>query len=370
MKTFTINILLAIFLLSGISNVSAKVWRVNNWPGVSADYNNINSAMSAASAGDTIHIEGTPYNYGDVTMTKRLVLLGSGYFISGYGNDTTQENVYPTCINRLWCNNGSQNSILTGITINGNPADNQYTLYFNTNNITLYRCYVVAGAPNSRNGLIRIEANINNITISGCYVYQTWSSTGCCPPWIQTINMGGNNTGIVITNNVIKQGGKTVSSYGSAWAIYMETNCYAVITNNVIMGSMRIFNSTFANNIQIICGQAGCYNTDGSYPNVTQNNIGNTTQFGTLNGNQQNVNMTDVFTYTNNESYDNHYMLKAGSPAIGAGVTGEDCGAYGGSTPYYRSGLPKVPSIYDAYIPATATTSTGIDINIKAKAHR
>ena len=56
-------------------------------------------------------------------------------------------------------------------------------------------------------------------------------------------------------------------------------------------------------------------------------------------------------------TFDNRYELKAGSPAIGAGVGGIDCGAFGGETPYKLSGIPFVPLIYQVNAPTTGNAS-------------
>jgi hypothetical protein len=127
------------------------------------------------------------------------------------------------------------------------------------------------------------------------------------------------------------------------------------------------------NNIQIIgsATASASFQQSGSYPNVVQNNIGNSTQFGTTNGNQSNVTMSNVFTYGPGDEYtDNHYTLKAGSPAIGAGVSGEDCGIFGGDGAYKLSGIPAIPAIFQAVIPATANTGDGITITIKSKTNK
>ena len=47
-------------------------------------------AYAAASAGDTIYIESSPVPYGPLDMYKRLVVIGTGYFLSE--NDSTQAN--------------------------------------------------------------------------------------------------------------------------------------------------------------------------------------------------------------------------------------------------------------------------------------
>ena len=80
--------------------------------------------------------------------------------------------------------------------------------------------------------------------------------------------------------------------------------------------------------------------------------------------------MTSVFVdYSGSlgKSDDAKWMLKAGSPAIGAGVSGVDCGAFGGVTPYVLSGVPNLPHIYEAAIPGTAYSDKGLSCTIKIK---
>src|SRR5258708_3568687 len=69
------------FLFVGLT-VSAKIWRVNNNVGVVADFNNVTSAIAAASVGDTIHIEASAAAYASFNVTKRLVIIGTGYFFT------------------------------------------------------------------------------------------------------------------------------------------------------------------------------------------------------------------------------------------------------------------------------------------------
>ncbi len=61
-----ITILTAIVILIAMT-ASATVWRVNNRPNVDADFTTLAAAYSGASAGDTIYLEGSPFNYGDAT---------------------------------------------------------------------------------------------------------------------------------------------------------------------------------------------------------------------------------------------------------------------------------------------------------------
>ena len=73
------------------------------------------------------------------------------------------------------------------------------------------------------------------------------------------------------------------------------------------------------------------------------------------------------FSGSLNYSDDAKWKLKTGSPAIGAGVSGVDCGAFGGPTPYVLSGVPNLPHIYEATIPGTAYSNLGLACTIKIK---
>lgn len=115
---------------------------------------------------------------------------------------------------------------------------------------------------------------------------------------------------------------------------YISTVSSALVQNNIIRG-YAAFNATTS---------------------LIQNNLCEYIQFPPTDGNQVNVNMNNVFDLSN-PSTDAKYQLKAGSPAIGAGVGGVDCGMFATPTtlppgytaalaPYKLSGIPNVPSIY------------------------
>jgi len=68
-------------------------------------------------------------------------------------------------------------------------------------------------------------------------------------------------------------------------------------------------------------------------------------------------------------STDGKWQLKAGSPAIGAGVGGIDCGAFGGLGPYILSGLPTGPVIYQLNVSSHSVTGNKLPVTIKVKSY-
>ncbi len=358
MKEKSLAILFSALFFCTLTSIEAKVWRVNNRPGFNANFSSLSTAISNSSvlAGDTLYVEGSPNSYGSITLSKRLVILGAGYFLND--NDSTQAFAYPSKLDNFTVSSGAQGSFISGVYITLSSYSN--TVSINTDNITFSRCYIENTYSSSSGYAIYFNSNVKNTTIENCFIYRTYNSS-------YAIYLYGNNDNINISNNIIKCGTKT----SSGTAIYMPTSCInTYITNNVIIGNLYAYSSYVVNNIQI---NGSLYNDQINFYSIFYNNIGQSTQFGTNDGNQSNINMATVFTYgPGNENIDNHYQLLAGSPAIAAGYTGEDCGAFGGNKPYKLSGLPAIPAIFDAVMPAPATwypTNTSINVNIKAKGH-
>ena len=70
-------------LLLAAPTTQAKIWRVNNNGGINASYASAQAAQDAAItvAGDTRHLEASQANYGSLRATKRLIIIGPGYFL-------------------------------------------------------------------------------------------------------------------------------------------------------------------------------------------------------------------------------------------------------------------------------------------------
>ncbi len=301
--------------------------RVNNNPGADPDYATLQAANDAASNGDTIYVEGSPTDYDGADISKKLVIIGPGYFLTD--NDSTQAfGIAATFKSDINFNAGSAGSIITGCIIK-----NYVNLY--VNDISIIRCNVqyVAG-----------KSDINNLLIlQNCFnsVFNSYNDV----------------TNSVISNNIVT--GSITFSAGSG---------NLQIVNNVCTYSygyaINVYNASIANNIS-----TSTYGVTVNTGNAINNNI--FAGAGTnANGNQYNVAMANVFVDFSgslNYSDDAKWKLKTGSPAIGAGVSGIDCGVFGGPTPYVLSGVPNLPHIYEATIPGTAYSNLGLACTIKIK---
>ena len=156
----------------------------------------------------------------------------------------------------------------------------------------------------------------------------------------------------------------------------------AVVRNNVFLNGVNLnsysnslaFSNNVVGNANITmaaqCSNNIFYGSSCTFTNcLLSNNVCSATQVPAGNGNQQNVNMNDVFVCNSNctgYSADARFQLKAGSPAIGAGSNGEDCGIFGGSDPYVLSGVPPIPAIY--FFNYNYNNAT-INVDMKVKSH-
>lgn len=311
--------------------------RVNNNPGIDADYTNLQDANDNASDGDTIYVEGSETKYSGADISKSVTIIGPGYFLTE--NPNTQANgLEAKFTGNINFNAGSAGSCIIGCNLG-------YYGYIsiNVDEVKIIRCFV-NGINSNHNGTIK------NIVILQNYIAKEIKATSST-----TIL-----TNSIISNNIING---LIHFSSSSGPVQIAHNVFSSEPNF----SIDCYNSAIQNNI--ICNEAA---------NAIRINSGNTINNNILaydgtnvNGNQYNINMSNIFTayndYSAGISTDGKWQLKAGSPAIGAGINGVDCGVFGGTSPYVLSGLPDLPHIYEAIIPATANSGDGLSVTIKVK---
>lgn len=330
----TILFATATVLFSTIAMAGIK--RVNNNAGVDADFTAIQAAHDASAAGDTIYVEGSTISYGNLTINKKIYLIGPGYFLPQ--NPQTQANPSSAPFGTITCGNGSSGSFITGV-------DASF-ISIQDNNIVIKRNYIHVSYG------VDISSNKSNILIVQNYISGGTSSN--------SINLNAGCSNIIISNNFVDN---TYGGAGAFQSLNMNTSASAVITNNIFKSSITINNSTFDNNILV--------NTNATVTqanSLIENSLCAATQFPATNGNQLNINMTNVFVGATGNSTDGQWKLSPTSPAIAAGLNGEDCGIYGGNDRYVLSGLPAVPSIF--YFSAPSSGSGTLPVHVKIKSNK
>ncbi len=372
-----ITLLTAIVILIATAG-QAKVWRVSNRviDGISidADFNTLQDAIDGASNGDTLYLMGSKNSYGSGTFDKKLVVIGPGYWLTE--NVNTQAISDTARVGALTFNEGSQGSKIQGLALSYSATTYVYEVNFkyitiNTDSITIAKNYFYL----YRYGNYTV-GTFEGITINGnrtfIKIQQNWieveindNSSGYTGS-VNTIHFTGIPANCFIQNNFIRS--NKSNTYGTATTIRMDINDMTndlKIYNNVLWGDYITYYTDQRNNIFV----NGAYFGVGD---ILMYNLCNGAQYPVdppeLN-NQQNIDMSTVFTdYT--KYIDNGYILATGSPAIGAGVNGGDCGVFSfdsGGYPYVLSGMPAIPSIYEASVQTIVGSS--LPVTIKAVSH-
>lgn len=306
-----------------VSNAFSTIYRVDNNAANNPDFTSLQAAHDGLAHGDTLYVSGSVSSYYSLELTKTLYIFGPGYFLSE--NPETIAKFLTAKLGTILFRPGSEGSLLTGFEIKDGPE-----ILLTASNITLKR--------NRITNWQGIKVHSSNLIISQNYIQ--------CPIWVYS-----SASNVIIRNNFIA--GPIRPGSGNP-PIPLD------IRNNVFLGDITINSSVFYNNI-LRGGNFSAIDCD------VRNNIGNSTQFGSSDGNQENVDMNTVFIGTG--STDGRWQLAPGSPAIGAGVFGEDCGMFGGHDPYVLSGLPAIPAIYLFIAPVSASGLHGLPVQVKIKSH-
>lgn len=315
-------LLLGAVLMISFSANAAK-WRVNNTEGVNADFRTGQAAHDAAEQGDTLYFEGSSIMYKDeITLTKQLVLIGPGYFLTE--NENTQSIPLEAIISKLTISPGSQGSIIKGLNLN--------YVFAVTNNILITQCRINS-LIFERDHELGTDCIIskNFIDYLGGYGNNNYG--------VATVSISGN----LIYNNYIK------------FFQPMVGGGRMTVVNNVILSGLSVMNSTIRNNI---------------VPNEISNNRGSRYDYASRNNiiqdNLVSDNLKDVFiTYP----FVNDSELKLKDGVVKA-TNGDEFGVFGGTDPYILSGIPKGPHIYSAEVDSEASETNGLQVNLKITTKR
>lgn len=353
MKRATTLLALLCLLLNSQQSF-AKIWRVNNNPGVAADFTDLQAAHNGAAAGDTIHIEGSPTSYGGASFNKKLIVLGPGYFLDERPN--TQALLHSGKVGTITYNMGSEGSVVMGLDFQSSGVS------IFTDDILIRRnkfSNINGATPDYSIGTINLYYHSNNSAIASNNVIISQN-------YGLKVAVNYASTGVLITNNFIA---------AESWAgdaatgncLSANANAILLVQNNIFRrGKVTAYNSNFTNNIMV----NGQFEGTG---NLSSNNIGSGTQFGTANGNQSNVVMANVFVgVATDATAEGQWKLKVGSPAIGAGYGSTagnpiDCGMYSGQNSYVLGGMPPMPAIYSFEVQPIGSNTDPIDVKVKVK---
>ncbi|AHW61731.1 hypothetical protein SAMN05444285_10984 [Draconibacterium orientale] len=317
-------------------------------------YNNINTAITNAVAGDTLYIPGGGFTITNTTIDKTLHWVGHGHYPSETG--ATMQTRINSALNFTGnCDNSSFEGIFFTSEVSFGSADNE------AENILMKRCRVLSNLS------LRTVTTGNpdlNFQISECVLYTLFGNYGinCLIEKSLIFNrihyfvqsqFSHNSINVSSSNRVIYLCTSCIfvdNVFGYEGGLYNSFSC--VINNNVFAGSLPFTPVTDING------------NDGF------NNIYNVGSANVYSDVSQSVN---PYTF----AYENDYTLKGGSTGTdqsgasgisisGTATDGTNAGIYGTATPYKT--IPYYPHINTANIATQAVNNElGIDINAEAQ---
>ncbi|WP_347839463.1 hypothetical protein [uncultured Draconibacterium sp.] len=342
------------FLFLAVTTFAQKQFVVQN--GTTQTFNDLNAAIAAASAGDTLYLPGGGFNLDPATIDKTLHWRGVGHYpdstaatghtqittydvyFSGNCDNSTFEGIYFQHHVRF----GSDGDECTGVEIKrcriGGILYLRYTsdigsgipdLAFN-----LSEC--VTSSIDARNAMnIRTEKNLIFGSLNN--FYQSLFNHNSLNPYASSNRIINYCTNCQFTNNVFNY------SYG----LYYSSNCN--FENNTFQSTLpyNSITSTFT-------GSGNIYNTG---TDIYENIVGNIYNF----------------------DYANDYHLKTeatgtdengntGVSIVGTATDGTNPGIYGTSLPYKEGAVPYHPHIQTADIDNEAVGGNlGVQINVAAQ---
>ncbi len=360
------TILMGIAALVVCGSVNATSWRVCSKPEAGANFLSVADAVASNSvfAGDTLYIEPGHYEGTEINITKSLVLIGLGHSLTI--NDII------TMDNNEAVFSGGVTLSATGTKVLGCKFLNGITS--DSDNLEIAGCYINGG----------ISTRGSNTHLHNCYIIGTLHNDlgmgfyATCLSWVVENNIilgsiqnrayGGrqNYKDWILRNNTI------VSTPQSNQFVVHELYS-SQIYNNIIFNSNPSYETT--NNPDQTIDTTWYKDFTISYLDEDNNNVSNNilsskTQAHFFNC-TFNATVEDVLIWNDANTLEEKYKHKTPGPAVGAGVNGTTCGAYGavnGGRAYQPAGIPQYrPYIYDAQIDETPSSNNTINASFKIK---
>jgi hypothetical protein len=348
MKQIT-TLIFSLFLVN--LTLNANVFTVNNQSGFDADFNDLQNAVSTVSQNDTLYVEPSSISYGDISLNKKLYIIGPGH--------NPDFSPYVAQINTLILQNGSSSSIIKGINF----------------------------------GILAVNASstINDIVVSGCYSYSSSilsisAQSTILNNWIfegnvfiaagSYLNLDGLGANLIFRNNYLQNVGTGVLFNNVPSGTVLDHNLLFLSDNptansTIISGytNISITNNIFLYNTSSAAApETGCQNCQW-LNNITYGLSIPVSALPATNFNDVNPQFVNFTATGGVYSYLNNFQLSSNSIGNNAATDGTDIGLYGGIFPFSPIGADAgTPQIVDFTL-GTSTAPSGGTITIHLNAN-
>ncbi|MBE2188521.1 MAG: hypothetical protein KGZ71_03235 [Desulfobulbaceae bacterium] len=338
--------LIPIFIaILAVTASNAAVRTVSNNAAIPAQYTNLQTAINESAAGDTVYVSWSATSYGNVTLTKRIVMIGDGYN-GGLSGKAAQiaEMIYSQTDNTTNCSGSfisgfKISTVRSGLT-NGDPSidDMIFTRCWITSNLYFY--------------------NTSNIAHN---LHENWYFKDC----ILSQSAGANNSGnrFLGVSNVLFSNCVFINNFQNSGNAITFRNCNFFSFTSTLFFNCE--NMTLENCIFYDATPQGLANSvfNNCLTFSTNNDV---IPYGSNTGSNNLVNENPMFiNYIASFDLLDDIRLDDNSPAKTAGTDGTELGVFGGSKPMPDlSGEPNLPYIKSLII---LNSEVGKDGSLKFK---
>ena len=288
------------------SAAQATILRVSNVANSGAPYTDIPAAISAATEGDTIMVDGSITKYSSSTtlvINKKVVLMGPGYWRTE--NGIIQEGANNATIYNIRFS--AEGSTIVGFVIDG-------TVSVSAAHITITRC--------------RIKGDISHWNSSNTIIHQCFLEG-----YISGQSNNSYTSGLQITNNIFKGSNSNTVHYFTNSYIAYNTFTGTMVTNGDLTGC-----TVEKNVMESHTGEIG------------NNTFTDNTETG--------VTVEDTSTDLAIKNFFEQYASEHDASLFSRG-------AFNGDDPYVISGLPSGPVVEDITVPASVAMGSKLNVTIK-----
>lgn len=318
--------------LCAAMTANATILRVSNVNGSTAPYQTIQAAHDAAIAGDTIMVDGSNTKYDKTIITKTLVIIGPGFWLTE--NGLVQESA-PSATAEFEIRRGAPGTVIEGFWFKNVWSG----VIIMANNCVVRRCYFLDHSG-YKGILFTRDRDKDDPDPTGAIIHQNFFAD-CA---IATRYLKDYMTNVQITNNIFVNNGADND---------IQNISHSIIEYNTMIGNCTwlpfawVWSSTIEHNI--IRTQKVRYTNIHDVDNNEWNE-------NVICGENAPEYSTDKDIYTLEQT------LKEG----------KDCGAFAEVysdnpilSPYVISGVPSAPIIQDLVVPTTVEAGSKMKVTIK-----
>jgi hypothetical protein len=328
------KIILTLVAFCAAMTANATILRVSNVNGSSAPYSTIQAAHDAASAGDTIMVDGSNTRYGLTEVSKQLVFIGPGFWINE--NGLVQESA-PMAIVEFLIHPGAAGTVIEGFTF---KYEMTQLLTINANNCVVRRCYFwnhggYTAITFSRD---KVDGSYTGSNPTGAVIHQNFfADCGIIASFLQGEGL---MTNVQITNNIF------LKNEGTVYDINNFSDCYIAYNTMIGSGTWKPFRTVHASTIEHnIVKEAKAYYSN---INIVDNNEwSDNIEVGYAEKPIEYQTDKDIRDLESIKEYSANY------------------GAFAGDSPYVLSGIPAAPVIEDLVVPTTVEAGSKMNVTIK-----